>query len=318
MNKLRGIIFFSWLFLCLAIHAGTGVSLPEAKLTIKVLDDDGRLLSNMPVHVWLSESAIRDGQTDTNGLFVAQGTCTIKDIPISIVKEGYYNSILRYEYPNYLSITGHKWQPWNPTVTAVVRRIVNPIPMYVKRVETSIPSTNRFYGFDLEVGDWIAPDGKGKRDDIQLKVMRSVAGKRDYTLTVEVTLTNTGDGLKVVTPISGSAFGSPREAPTNGYAINFSKTLGCKPDSGYFNVEVRSGEYFVFRTRTVLDASSNVVSQCYGKIPTGFSVGGYLADKIGIRFTYYLNPTPNDRNLEFDPTKNLFRNLSPSEEVREP
>lgn len=35
-------------------------------------------------------------------------------------------------------------------------------------------------------------------------------------------------------------------------------------------------------------------------------------------FTYYLNPTPNDRNIEFDPKRNLFTNLSSSEEVRDP
>ena len=38
-----------------------------------------------------------------------------------------------------------------------------------------------------------------------------------------------------------------------------------------------------------------------------------------IRFTYYLNPTPNDRNLEFDPTRNLMTNFGKGEESpREP
>jgi len=31
-----------------------------------------------------------------------------------------------------------------------------------------------------------------------------------------------------------------------------------------------------------------------------------------------MNPTPNDRNVEFDPKKNLFTNLSSLEQVREP
>jgi hypothetical protein len=29
-----------------------------------------------------------------------------------------------------------------------------------------------------------------------------------------------------------------------------------------------------------------------------------------ISFTYYLNPTPNDRNMEFDPSRNLFGRLA--------
>jgi hypothetical protein len=28
--------------------------------------------------------------------------------------------------------------------------------------------------------------------------------------------------------------------------------------------------------------------------------------KIRVSFTYYFNPTPNDRNIEFDPEQNLF------------
>jgi len=35
-------------------------------------------------------------------------------------------------------------------------------------------------------------------------------------------------------------------------------------------------------------------------------------------FDYYLNPTPNDRNVEFDPKRNLMKNLKPLEEVTEP
>ena len=35
-------------------------------------------------------------------------------------------------------------------------------------------------------------------------------------------------------------------------------------------------------------------------------------------FTYYLNPAPNDRNVEFDPKQNLFTNLKRTEQVTAP
>lgn len=41
--------------------------------------------------------------------------------------------------------------------------------------------------------------------------------------------------------------------------------------------------------------TGNIISAQYGKI-----YGDFLA------FTYYLNPSPNDRNVEFDPDQNLF------------
>ena len=64
---------------------------------------------------------------------------------------------------------------------------------------------------------------------------------------------------------------------------------------------------YYFRVRTVLDGNGNVKSALYGKIYGDF-----------MQFNYYLNPTPNDRNVEFDPKKNLMENLGPLESVSEP
>jgi hypothetical protein len=38
----------------------------------------------------------------------------------------------------------------------------------------------------------------------------------------------------------------------------------------------------------------------------------------GLIFTYYYNPTANDRNLEFDPKKNLFPASLPGANVNDP
>jgi hypothetical protein len=59
--------------------------------------------------------------------------------------------------------------------------------------------------------------------------------------------------------------------------------------------------------RTVLDEQGNVKSALYGKIYGDF-----------MHFSYYLNPTPNSRNVEFDPKRNLSKNLSNMEGVSEP
>ena len=37
-----------------------------------------------------------------------------------------------------------------------------------------------------------------------------------------------------------------------------------------------------------------------------------------MNFTYYLNPTPNDPNMEFDPMRNLLTGLKDSEKVPTP
>jgi hypothetical protein len=63
----------------------------------------------------------------------------------------------------------------------------------------------------------------------------------------------------------------------------------------------------LFRVRTELDQDGNVKSTLYGKIYGDF-----------MHFRYYLNPTPNDRNIEFDPKQNLIHNLQSFEQVRQP
>ncbi len=53
----------------------------------------------------------------------------------------------------------------------------------------------------------------------------------------------------------------------------------------------------------MLDANGKVVSAHYAKIHGGFE--WFISGKV--RFQYHFNPTANDRNLEFDPSRNLLK-----------
>jgi len=64
---------------------------------------------------------------------------------------------------------------------------------------------------------------------------------------------------------------------------------------------------YYFRVRTKVDDRGNIVSAHYGKIYGDF-----------MQFKYYLNPTINDRNVEFDPEQNLMKNLKFNEGVEAP
>jgi len=52
-----------------------------------------------------------------------------------------------------------------------------------------------------------------------------------------------------------------------------------------------------------LDKDGKIISANYAKVMGDFRLD---ARHGGVGFTYYFNPTPNDRNLEFDPKQNLF------------
>jgi len=60
----------------------------------------------------------------------------------------------------------------------------------------------------------------------------------------------------------------------------------------------------VFRVRSKTDAKGNVVEANYGKIYGKFDFAH--GPKKFVIFSYTFNPTPNDRNLEFDGKTNLF------------
>ena len=74
---------------------------------------------------------------------------------------------------------------------------------------------------------------------------------------------------------------------------------------------------YFFRVRTV-KKDNKIVSTNYGKIDRDIDFDIINSDTALLFFTYYLNPTPNDRNMEFDPKRNLLKGLKDAETVTNP
>lgn len=102
-------------------------------------------------------------------------------------------------------------------------------------------------------------------------------------------------------------------APEVGYSALSPKRV-YQPVGKPQHSDIQQDQNYFFRVRTMKDDKGNIVSALYGKI-----YGDFQFDERGrVTFTYYLNPTPNDRNVEFNPKKNLFTDLSAREQVHEP
>ena len=125
---------------------------------------------------------------------------------------------------------------------------------------------------------------------------------------LKVTFPNEGDGLReiVAKPVSENSLRLPYEAPQAGFSAEWKREIISKSDGTRQNLEPRTDQNYMFRIRTVLDKNKEVKSALYGKIYDDINYYGYIADKVTLVFTYYLNPVSNDRNIEFDPDKNLF------------
>ena len=281
----------------------------EWKATIKVVDESGAPFSGALATIGYytnSVSTVTDGITDTNGIFTLTHTAHSEyaDISFEAKKDGYYSiwQQVNLQAP-------YEEAKWNPTKVLVLKKIGKPIAMYARRLNTHVPDLDKPVGFDLAVGDWIAPYGKGISTDINFMghFDKYPDGESDFTLTVS--FPKDGDGIQefyVPDVEKGSGLHSPHEAPANGYQSQWVQTDKRKPGQAIETNQDPNRNYF-YRVRTVKDHEGNIVSAHYGKIYGDF-----------MQFSYYLNPTPNDRNIEYDPKQNLLQGLQSFEQVSQP
>jgi hypothetical protein len=211
---------------------------------------------------------------------------------------------------------------WNSTQTLVLKKIGQPIPMYARNARIEIPEVGKSIGFDLIEGDWVAPYGKGKQGDFIFQAERRWVSRNDFDSAIKLKFSNPNDGLVPVSvPLNqGSELRLSAIAPSDGYISELSKSLSHTPVNGWQDNE-RDGnkeQNYYLRVRTVLDEQGNVKSALYGKIHGDYALDPINSKTIKLFFTYYLNPTPNSRNVEFDPKRNMMKNLKPLEGVEAP
>ncbi len=317
--KIRIIILLAAL---LAVAAATNVvnrfETPTVKVTVKVIGEDQQPIKGANVSLGFGNTSV-SGATDINGLFTGEGRCR-GDYGSSVTKEGFYLSGV--SAPQLTNIVDGRWLPWNPVAVSILRPIGKPIALYAKTVKLRIPTLDKPCGFDLEVGDWVAPDGKGMKSDFIFSLHQEDRGMQDYDVLGELTFKNPLDGLQdAPMPDLGknSAFEWERQAPGNGYQPKFQLQNSWHKEKGItrsFKFNDNEWEGYFFRVHTV-EQDGKIVSAHYGKIRGGIEVFPNNPNPK-IDFTYYYNPTPNDRNLEWDTKKNLFGNLPFMETPREP
>ncbi|MBN1270111.1 MAG: hypothetical protein JXB04_11020 [Kiritimatiellae bacterium] len=319
----------SFLMLATVTLAGSS-DWPKAKVTIRVVGEDGIAVSNATVHIgfsqggnaWIGEhkGEVFHGQSDSNGCYSAEARSEMS-VGGGVEKRGYYRSFWEYTFGGDYQVI-KRWEPWNPTITVVLCRVVDPIPMYARRVpiRSEMPIVGEPVGYDLMIGDWVAPHGRGQIADFLFTVNRRVANWKDFETHLSLTFSNPLDGIQTIRELGprGSTFRLPRTAPGSSYQTAWTNSIGYIPGRGYFQTQPKDCLGYLFRVRSVADNKGTPGGGLYGKVKGPIEFDARDSDTAHIAFTYYLNPTPNDRNLEFDPSRNLFKDLSPLEQVREP
>ena len=296
---------------------------------IRVVDDQGTAVSGANAKIafvmFRNETDIAHaGVTDKDGVFSASGRGE-HSVFVEASKDAYYLARLR-RLPKDKDID----------LVVVIPRIMSPAPLYANRANPGIPAQNEWLGYDFEVADWVAPHGKGKIADLRFrfrnefkgwkysdkdlehsrkvnsqlseKEFKDFYGKWDAEL--DISFPGEKEGLFEETRfLDYSQLKLPHNAPVEGYMPTWRYT-----SNSYSPRTARENVGFFLRTRVKLNEKGNIVSANYAKLMGDI----YCAPTGVLMFTYYFNPVANDRNLEFDPKKNLFPANLPGANVNEP
>ena len=327
--------------LCAVVAIGAIAIADTARIAARIIDDEtGRPVEGVSVigsfrddigwRAW-TESVRPDLDrqiSDGEGLCRMSGRTNCGDASfwVKSVPAGYYKAgghCSRFKEKNLLDV----WQPDNLVVTIRLQRVEHPIPLFVKRVGDHInrskvgygDGTNTLFKYDLVAGDYLPPDGHGEVADLVVESrLTNLSSTNLYLQTmVFYDFTNAmsfpGEGNGVISSMTRATDGIRlRIAPETGYQT--SRVAHCGKRKKSVPPNVRRERYsdadpnrcYYFRIRSKYDESGNLVGGYYGKIYGDFEIGCRLRyGGCSVEFLYYLNPTPLDRNLEWDMKTNL-------------
>lgn len=297
----------------------TALALPTAKYTLLVLDEEGETIQGANASIsfmkpkssgWGGQSNYVEGKTNEEGFYTGQGVTERYGV-YGADAVGYYGT--SFKYSGFTGVSGilgfRKWQPWNPTLKVVLKKKINPIAMYAYSTGASpitIPDTKGIViGYDLVKNSWVSPYGKGVTADFLFKLEGEFKSIRDNNVKFSLKFTNAADGIQsfTVEKRQGSRFISDHHAPLAGYLPSIQQSrVNSSGKKSVTSYDKEADYNYYFRVRCDGgDESTCLYGKIYNRI--GFSPRGSLS------FSYYLNPTLGDTNVEFDPKKNLFKNL---------
>jgi len=215
------------------------------------------------------------GITDANGVFMITHDDPSIYLGFNARKNGYYSTSLQYE----IGYSPEKHlEKLNPNFTLILKSVINRIPMYVNRMDIAHqekPATEKPVGFDLMVGDWVAPYGKGSiahmlftwHTDYDTNVFPNLGthNNQGWESKLTVSFPNPGDGIQEfdAPKEGGSELRSSQQAPSDGYLPILVKLQSWHPDRAGTNSYDHLRKNYYVRVQTVLDDKGNVKSALY-------------------------------------------------------
>ncbi len=278
----------------------------DTKVIFHVIDDHGVAVTNANVGVgfYLNKAVGKNptvcGKTDANGYFTAECK-SVGEVTYSVRKEGYYQTSNEIDFRNRFNwgdcVKDNKWQPFGKVYEVVLKPRKNPITMICRVVNKPNTPLKQKIGFDLEVGDYVAPHGKGKVVDFFIFIdEQERIDMFRVKISLRLSFPNVMDGAYRKAKDEYSYFKSDYHANTNTVfrkEFVFDVNTLAKRARNYTSTSLKETEYLVLRTRTKINEKGDLIEARYTKIYGKMTFGGQH-----FYMQYYMNPTINDINLE--------------------
>ena len=292
------------LIIPLALHA------QRVRMDFIVKDYDGNPLDGVKIEYCTSGKLIAPYinapdienvcMTDADGKASDRFLCWDGEVDCYFKKDGYYPvSVLGVRYgANYDIETDRTTFATNRQSVAVkMKKQKNPQPMiYHHEAERRrVPSRKRV-GYDLKVGDWVAPDGKGIVPDFMVYCEYDETERTITSLCGYIEFDRPGSGAYLRKKDSCLQFPIDYLADTNAiYASRFEFSYQKDGPARHSRRVAEDDEYLVVRSRTRLDKDGKIAEANYSHIQSPFIIGNYLTIESS-----YFNPRVNDLNLEYE------------------
>ena len=297
-------------FICMQVFAG------HMRLHVSVIGEDQIPVTNAIVKISKLASPVDrffdspQRITETNSV---DGTgCWQRDMALhsasvflSVSALGYYpaDTNVRFRIKRDSALLGPTFVSETSSINLVLRKRINPIPMYSSKGYRRMPKEGEVWGFDLQKADWVGPHGRGETADFFVGY-RSWQTNESFRSEGEITFPRfSGYYVRPKLPVQGIV--SSYRADTN---ATFETRLTCyatRDEQGYrHKILLEDTEYIVLRTRVKVDAQGRVQSAHYSKIYGPIT----LRNREFAYLEAFFNPQENDTNLEFDHGRNLLKN----------
>jgi len=133
-------------------------------IALRILDERGVAVSGAVVLVSWAVDSNDSVVTDREGRVRVRGSSPYGQAEIRIQAVGHYETNLSLPLP--YNCVERKCQIGTlDEISVLLKREVNPVPMYHYNIRARSPDASHPVGFDLELGDWVKPYGNGVMAD---------------------------------------------------------------------------------------------------------------------------------------------------------